>query len=93
MKVQAISLHTTMLPGVLFCFALPALVRSSRVLGVPPDLQKLYLPSKSNPPTWRCLDSSKDIPWTAVNDDYCDCPDGSDEPGAYTSYKPMVLRQ
>lgn len=31
--------------------------------------------------TFRCLSSTRQIPWARVNDDYCDCPeDGSDEP-------------
>ena len=29
---------------------------------------------------FRCADKSLAIPISFVNDDYCDCPDGSDEP-------------
>jgi protein kinase C substrate 80K-H len=28
-----------------------------------------------------CQDKSKSIPVASINDDFCDCPDGSDEPG------------
>ncbi|KAJ9477284.1 Glucosidase 2 subunit beta [Pseudozyma hubeiensis] len=51
--------------------------------GVAPANAAKYQPSK-NPQgqlRWTCLDGSKELSWTAVNDDYCDCPDGSDEPG------------
>ncbi len=48
--------------------------------GVHPSFLSKYKPEGS---TWTCLDGSKTISWTAVNDDYCDCPDGSDEPGAF----------
>jgi hypothetical protein len=47
--------------------------------GVHPFLLSKYRPTGT---IWTCLDGTKTISWSAVNDDYCDCPDGSDEPGA-----------
>ena len=35
------------------------------------------------------------IPFASVNDDYCDCPDGTDEPGiniVILSFFPIVSR-
>ncbi|KAF9076641.1 glucosidase II beta subunit-like-domain-containing protein [Rhodocollybia butyracea] len=58
---------------------LQALGAVDKAFGVSSDLLSKYVPSKSN--TWNCLDGSKQIPWDFVNDDFCDCPDGSDEPG------------
>ncbi|KAF8609488.1 hypothetical protein BDV93DRAFT_145846 [Ceratobasidium sp. AG-I] len=63
--------------------ALPTLVFSSKVpLGVSPQSVSLYTPiTSTNPATWTCLDGSQTILYSAINDDYCDCIDGSDEPG------------
>ncbi|KAJ1674756.1 hypothetical protein EV182_002625 [Spiromyces aspiralis] len=49
------------------------------VRGVSPELLSRYQPNSDH--TFQCLDGSKVIPYSRVNDDYCDCPDGSDEPG------------
>ena len=49
-----------------------------------------------------CLDGSATIPYDQVNDDFCDCDDGSDEPGTSacsngmfhcvnTGFKPLNL--
>ena len=48
-----------------------------RPRGVRPDLASFYDPSRD----FQCLDGSATIKFTQVNDDYCDCRDGSDEPG------------
>ncbi|KAL6259018.1 hypothetical protein P5V15_008940 [Pogonomyrmex californicus] len=58
----------------------PGHVAGSRVLqirGIPVAKSPLYPPDRD----FECLDGSRLIPFTRVNDDYCDCGDGSDEPG------------
>ncbi|KAI7895203.1 glucosidase II beta subunit-like-domain-containing protein [Mucor mucedo] len=52
---------------------------SASVRGVAPEKYELYKASSDG--TWTCLDGSKIISHSAINDDYCDCVDGSDEPG------------
>jgi len=71
-----------MRPSLALVTLLPAYVLASisKSHGVPPNLINKYSQPK-NGDKWSCLDRSKDISWNAVNDDYCDCPDGSDEPG------------
>lgn len=58
----------------------PGHVAGSGVLqirGIPVAKNPLYRPDRD----FECLDGSRLIPFTRVNDDYCDCGDGSDEPG------------
>lgn len=56
-----------------------AAIKELQTRGVHPDYQKHYPPFVN---TFTCLDGSRtDLKPTAVNDDYCDCVDGSDEPG------------
>ncbi|KAH9843751.1 glucosidase II beta subunit-like-domain-containing protein [Rhodofomes roseus] len=65
----------------LLALPIPALAGIEKTSGVPPSLLSRYQSPGSDSASWSCLNGSKSIPWSAVNDDYCDCPDGSDEPG------------
>ncbi|XP_053318249.1 glucosidase 2 subunit beta [Spea bombifrons] len=59
--------------GVLGCKA----VEVNRPRGVSLSNRGFYDDSKP----FTCLDGSRTIPFDRVNDDYCDCSDGTDEPG------------
>ena len=48
-----------------------------RVRGVAPSQDGLYI----GPRKFTCLDHSKTMDISRLNDDFCDCEDGSDEPG------------
>lgn len=77
MKIQCIEVFTvvtTLLLG----------YGESSVLGVPPERLKFYEPKieSSGEKTWACLNHPEIVlTYDQINDDYCDCPDGSDEPG------------
>ncbi|XP_019731363.1 glucosidase 2 subunit beta isoform X1 [Hippocampus comes] len=52
-------------------------VEVQRPRGVSLSKKHFYVEGKP----FTCLDGSRTIPFDRVNDDYCDCQDGSDEPG------------
>ncbi|XP_023813237.1 glucosidase 2 subunit beta [Oryzias latipes] len=52
-------------------------VEVQRPRGVPLSKRQFYEEGKP----FTCLDGSLTVPFDRVNDDYCDCKDGSDEPG------------
>lgn len=52
-------------------------VEIQRPRGVPLSKRQFYEEGKP----FTCLDGSRSIPFDRLNDDYCDCQDGSDEPG------------
>ncbi|KAJ2793909.1 hypothetical protein H4R21_005710, partial [Coemansia helicoidea] len=60
-------------------FVAPALAADAALRGVHPSVAARYRRPASG--LFECLDGSKQIPFAQVNDDYCDCADGSDEPG------------
>ncbi|KAL7855689.1 hypothetical protein AOLI_G00192930 [Acnodon oligacanthus] len=52
-------------------------IETKKIRGVSMSYRRLYRERKS----FLCMDGSRLIPFSQVNDDYCDCADGSDEPG------------
>lgn len=50
------------------------------VRGIPVESQAKFAAQRVNG-VFVCSDGSREFADTAVNDDFCDCPDGSDEPG------------
>ena len=69
----------------LLVFALLGGVSSTK--GVAPENKPLYQIGNA----FKCIDGSKSVAIEHVNDDYCDCPDGSDEPGTGEAQIPHVL--
>lgn len=59
------------------CVGVASGVEVQRPRGVPLSKRQFY---EENKP-FTCLDGSRTISFDRVNDDYCDCKDGSDEPG------------
>ncbi|KAL3445716.1 glucosidase II beta subunit-like protein-domain-containing protein [Aspergillus insuetus] len=74
-----LSRKSLLLVGVAACSALVAAGDDSvRPRGVGPEFAKFY----KDTTTFSCITHPAiQIPFSAVNDDFCDCPDGSDEPG------------
>lgn len=63
-------------------FSLAAVIGVEKIRGVSPANAGQYRRAISHRKnTFTCFDKSKTIPLERVNDGYCDCPDGSDEPG------------
>jgi hypothetical protein len=63
-------------------FSLAIVVAIDKIRGVSPANAGQYrraISARKN--TFTCFDKSKVIPLDRLNDGYCDCPDGSDEPG------------
>ncbi|KAJ2811301.1 hypothetical protein H4S07_002147 [Coemansia furcata] len=63
----------------LLALLLSSTLAKGAIRGLDPLLASKYVANGAG--NFVCLDGSLEIPFARVNDDYCDCPDGSDEPG------------
>ncbi|TYH04610.1 hypothetical protein ES288_A08G020300v1 [Gossypium darwinii] len=70
---------------ILLLFCIASFIRSSSssapkhtFLGISPQDEDYY---KSSSDSIKCKDGSKKFTKSQLNDDFCDCPDGTDEPG------------
>ncbi|CCD24149.1 Gtb1p NDAI_0C04900 [Naumovozyma dairenensis CBS 421] len=61
------------------------IVKGTKILGISPNLEKLYENNRViSTNKWKCLNNPEiEINWDQINDNICDCPDGSDEPGTF----------
>jgi len=76
----------SLLTGLVLVLAVTSLTSATgRPRGVPIERASLYEGNQE----FKCLSNGHAIPMEHVNDDYCDCEDGSDEPG--TSACPNAL--
>ncbi|XP_052190739.1 glucosidase 2 subunit beta [Diospyros lotus] len=69
----------------LLCLAIllgrSASLPSKDLLGIDPQDEFYYKPLLSSSATIKCRNGSKKFSKSQLNDNFCDCPDGSDEPG------------
>ncbi|KAF2144916.1 uncharacterized protein K452DRAFT_284297 [Aplosporella prunicola CBS 121167] len=75
--MRSASLQALLLSGAAIV-PLATAAESSRPRGVGPEFAKFY----KDPDHFTCISNpSLQLSLSQINDDYCDCPDGSDEPG------------